>query len=205
VRFLVDENLSPRVAVLLSQAGHDAVHVRDVLAARTPDADVMVMAQSQERIIVSADTDFGALIAQAKAVTPSVLLVREFVELRPPELASLLLEHLDLIKKDLEAGVDALDPSVCRAQNPVTIAELVQRLSTRRGPELVVARAPARHVSASTRSWRWQAIISVTGEPWLLPARANCIGGSRKRNVTCALLCAQGARQGYEPCSPQTS
>jgi predicted nuclease of predicted toxin-antitoxin system len=33
------------------------------------------MAQSQGRVIVSADTDFGALIAQAKAVEPSVVLV----------------------------------------------------------------------------------------------------------------------------------
>jgi predicted nuclease of predicted toxin-antitoxin system len=29
VRFLVDENLSPRFAELLTQEGHDTVHVRE--------------------------------------------------------------------------------------------------------------------------------------------------------------------------------
>jgi len=30
VRFLVDANLSPRLAVALTEAGHDAVHVADL-------------------------------------------------------------------------------------------------------------------------------------------------------------------------------
>jgi predicted nuclease of predicted toxin-antitoxin system len=30
VKFLVDENLSPRGAELLSKSGHDAIHVRDL-------------------------------------------------------------------------------------------------------------------------------------------------------------------------------
>jgi predicted nuclease of predicted toxin-antitoxin system len=34
VRFLIDENLSWRLAELLTKAGHDAVHVRD----QTPPA-----------------------------------------------------------------------------------------------------------------------------------------------------------------------
>lgn len=29
MRFLVDENLSPRICTLLTSAGHDATHVRD--------------------------------------------------------------------------------------------------------------------------------------------------------------------------------
>jgi predicted nuclease of predicted toxin-antitoxin system len=61
VRFLIDENLSPRVAELLVKAGHEAVHVRDLGATSAPDAEVLELAASQGRVIVSADTDFGML------------------------------------------------------------------------------------------------------------------------------------------------
>ena len=88
MRFLVDENLSPRVAELLSEDGHDAVHVREVQAAGAPDSEVMSIAQAQGRVVISADTDFGVLIAQARALKPSVVLVREFAALRPTELAA---------------------------------------------------------------------------------------------------------------------
>ena len=51
MRFLVDENLSPRLAELLSEDGHDAVHVRDIQAAGVPDSEVMRIAQSQGRVV----------------------------------------------------------------------------------------------------------------------------------------------------------
>jgi hypothetical protein len=81
VRFLVDENLSPRVAELLTKAGHDAVHARDLQAASAPDSAVMTLAADDDRVILSADTDFGALLAQARATRPSVILVREVMGL----------------------------------------------------------------------------------------------------------------------------
>jgi predicted nuclease of predicted toxin-antitoxin system len=44
VRFLIDENLSPRLADLLAQSGHDTVHVRDLEAAGISDSAVMALA-----------------------------------------------------------------------------------------------------------------------------------------------------------------
>ena len=67
MRFVVDENLPPSLAKLLTASGHDAVHVRDMEAARAPDSVVMSRAPTEDRVIVSADTDFGALLAQARA------------------------------------------------------------------------------------------------------------------------------------------
>jgi predicted nuclease of predicted toxin-antitoxin system len=61
VNFLIDENLSPRVAELLTKAGHDGVHVRDLQATSAPDSTIMALAMADNRVIVSADTDFGAL------------------------------------------------------------------------------------------------------------------------------------------------
>ena len=77
MRFLIDENLSWRLAPLLSTSGHDAVHIRDLDASGAPDSEVMALAVRDSRVIISADTDFGALLAHTRATKPSVILVRE--------------------------------------------------------------------------------------------------------------------------------
>jgi len=63
MRFLVDNALSPVLAALLTQAGHDALHVRTIELHRAEDAVIFERAATDDRIVVSADTDFGALLA----------------------------------------------------------------------------------------------------------------------------------------------
>ncbi|GAA3168344.1 DUF5615 family PIN-like protein [Nonomuraea roseoviolacea] len=107
MNFLVDENLSQRVAELLTKAGHDAVHVRDLQATSAPDTTVMSLAVTGQRVIVSADTDFGALLAYTRATQPSVILVREILELRPPDLVNIIVGRLDVLEPHLRAGAIA--------------------------------------------------------------------------------------------------
>jgi predicted nuclease of predicted toxin-antitoxin system len=107
MRFLIDENLSPRLAELLTKSGHDAVHVRDLDATGAPDAEIMTLATRDERVIISADTDFGALLAHSRATKPSVILVRALIGRRPPELAGIITTNLDTIHEHLEAGAIA--------------------------------------------------------------------------------------------------
>lgn len=117
MRFLVDENLSPVVADLLTRSGHEAAHVRHLDAANAPDSTLMELAAGQDRIIVSADTDFGALLAEARATTPSVILVREMVNQRPAELVAVLLAQLDVLDEHLQAGaIVALTPTGIRVR-----------------------------------------------------------------------------------------
>lgn len=63
MKFLLDECLRRLVAELLNEAGHDAVHVGDVGLLEKPDVEVMALAAVQARVVVSADTDFGELLA----------------------------------------------------------------------------------------------------------------------------------------------
>jgi predicted nuclease of predicted toxin-antitoxin system len=103
VRFLVDECLTVRLVELLGQAGHDVVHVTGRGLAGQPDEAVLACAQSEERVLVSADTDFGEILARSRSETPSVVLFRR-ADRSGPALAAVLLNNLDLIVDDLEKG-----------------------------------------------------------------------------------------------------
>jgi predicted nuclease of predicted toxin-antitoxin system len=104
VKLLVDENLPPRVADLLAEVGHDAVHVRNLDAAGASDPEIIELAIADTRTIVSADTDFGALLAATGATAPSVILVREVVDRRPPDLVELLVGCIEQLENQLNCG-----------------------------------------------------------------------------------------------------
>ena len=104
MRFLVDASLSPAVAVLLTEAGHDAVHVRDALGLKAPDLEILEHAAADGRVIVAADTDFGELLARRGVNRPSLVLFRRRTGRRPANQASLLLEHLPDVRPQLEDG-----------------------------------------------------------------------------------------------------
>jgi predicted nuclease of predicted toxin-antitoxin system len=65
MRLLLDENLSPAVSGFLVEAGHDVVHVRDRGLTSARDDVVLAVAATEERVLISADTDFGTLLARS--------------------------------------------------------------------------------------------------------------------------------------------
>jgi predicted nuclease of predicted toxin-antitoxin system len=103
LRFLVDNALSPKLAEGLRQAGHDAVHLREIGRQSAPDSEVLARAVEEDRIIISSDMDFGDLIAASELTRPSVILFRR-VERRTNSRLGLLLKNLAAIRVDLERG-----------------------------------------------------------------------------------------------------
>lgn len=61
MRFLLDEMMDPRIADEIVAAGHDVAEVR-LGFADSADIDVAAMALADERIVITADRDFGDLV-----------------------------------------------------------------------------------------------------------------------------------------------
>ena len=104
MKFLLDENISPVVASILSEGGHDAVHARDVGLLKAADEAVLARAAVEDRVIVSGDTDFGRLLFEAEGRWPSLILFRREDDRRAIRQAGLILSNLDQVRDDLEAG-----------------------------------------------------------------------------------------------------
>lgn len=63
MKFLVDNAISHVLAELLKNLNHDALHVRDIDIANASDQRIFNRAYHEERVIISADTDFSLLLS----------------------------------------------------------------------------------------------------------------------------------------------
>lgn len=105
MRFLIDENLSPRTCQILHTAGHEASHVRDVGLASASDHHVLRYADTGLVIVTADRGDFGRELATTGSTRPSVVLLRQLPRVvRAADVGALLVANLPQLATELAAG-----------------------------------------------------------------------------------------------------
>src|SRR5262245_20807496 len=104
MKFLIDNALSHALDDLLQQAGHDAIHVRSIELQHADDDAIFDRAAVEGRILVTADADFGTLLAVRSSRQPSVIQFRGEGSRKPDALARTLLANLPQLVDALENG-----------------------------------------------------------------------------------------------------
>ncbi|WP_322761153.1 DUF5615 family PIN-like protein [Frankia sp. Cr2] len=88
------------MAGLLRAAGHDCLHVYELGLGGQADEQIMALADRENWILISTDTDFGELLANSPVMAPSVILLRR-ADKRAESLASVVLANLGQVIGDL--------------------------------------------------------------------------------------------------------
>ncbi len=76
MQFKIDENLPREIAELLIRAGHDAKTVNDQQLQGARDPDLINVCKSENRVLVTLDTDFSDIRAYPPQEFPGIIILR---------------------------------------------------------------------------------------------------------------------------------
>ncbi|MCL5784122.1 MAG: DUF5615 family PIN-like protein [Patescibacteria group bacterium] len=75
MKFLIDEDISPKLAGFLHRLGHSAIHIRDIKISLADD-QILELSVTQESIVITEDKDFGELVFKNTQSAKGVILLR---------------------------------------------------------------------------------------------------------------------------------
>jgi predicted nuclease of predicted toxin-antitoxin system len=103
VKFLIDAQLPLRLGMVLTQRGHEVVHTRWLpLQNKTSDTTLRILADTEDRILVSKDADFVA--SHLILGSPTRLLHIATGNISNEMLNALVTKHLDMIESAFDTS-----------------------------------------------------------------------------------------------------
>lgn len=76
MRFLADMPISPKTVFYLRSMGHDVYRISEKGLPKAKDSEIVDIAENEQRIILTMDLDFPAIIATSRKSTPSAIIFR---------------------------------------------------------------------------------------------------------------------------------
>ena len=104
MKLLLDQGLPRSAAKRLRETGLDVIHTGECGLATAVDAEVLTTALQQERVLVTLDGDFHAMLALSGATSPTVIRIR-IEGLQGEAVAALVQSVLERCGPDLNKGV----------------------------------------------------------------------------------------------------
>ncbi len=103
LRFLANMNISPKTVSALRQRGWDIFRVSELLPPTAPDQEILEFARREERVLVTQDLDFSALLALSGYTRPGLITLRLSVS-DPETVTRRLLEVVPQVESALQQG-----------------------------------------------------------------------------------------------------
>lgn len=76
MKFLVDMSISPKTVKFLKKKGYEAVRVSNLGMAKSKDEEIFEYTIENDMILITADLDFGNILAYTKSKKPSTIIFR---------------------------------------------------------------------------------------------------------------------------------
>jgi predicted nuclease of predicted toxin-antitoxin system len=76
MKFLLDESVETRIAVFLTEQGHEATRIGRDYPPSLSDQEVLALARHEQRILITNDKDFGELVFRGQLPHVGVILLR---------------------------------------------------------------------------------------------------------------------------------
>lgn len=103
MKYIVDAQLPKSLAVFLTKKGHDCIHTLDLPSKNsTEDTVIIHVALSQNRVVITKDTDFlDSFLVKGK---PEKLVLVKTGNIKNAELATLFNNHMSKIENILRTN-----------------------------------------------------------------------------------------------------